>query len=198
MLPDFPDVKRELQRRLVKRFEWLVDQKAPISARIRRFRQAEGDKFVFEDEEGNVVRKGFHTFEARVEIPTALPITQAATVAADQLERAAEHMAAESEGLLFTTLQEAVASVGNVFDARGQPFHPSMMWDMIEGMQIDFDKYGRPEMPLIVLHPDAFESIRPKLPEWEADPILKKRRNEVLTKKKEEWRDRESNRKLAG
>ena len=73
-----------------------------------------------------------------------------------------------------------------------------MMWDMLEKIHIDFDKNGQPRMPNMVIHPDTLERIRPKLAEWEADPAIKKRRIEILAKKKEEWRDRESNRKLVG
>ncbi len=198
MLPDFPDVKAKLEARLLKHFQALIDRKAPLMARIRRYRQAEGDKFVFEDDAGNVIRKGFLKFQASVEVPMSLPIDQAARMSAAQLEGAAEKIAAQSEGLLFTTLGEAVESVGNVLDARGEPFSPSMMWDAIEKMQVDFNDRGQPEMPTIVLHPDTFEAIRPKLQQWENDPLLRKRRREVLMKKKEEWRDRESNRKLVG
>ena len=96
MLPDYPDFKCELQRSLLKRFEMLIDRKAPLMARIRRHRQPEGDKFVIEDEEGNTIRKDFVKFEARVEIPISLPIAQAASTSVEQFERAAEIIAAQS------------------------------------------------------------------------------------------------------
>jgi len=198
MLPDYPEIKRKLQRGLGRRFELLIDQKAPHVARIRRIGQAEGDKFTFEDEEGTIVEKGFHRFEGRVEVPIKLPLVEINKTVAKQIEQAAETIAAQSEGLLFTAHKEAVESVGNVFDARGQQYNPLMMWDMIEKVHIDFDENGRPEMGIVVMHPDTLARIRPQIEKWEADPVLKKRRAEVLAKKKEEWRDRESNRTLVG
>ena len=63
---------------------------------------------------------------------------------------------------------------------------------------IDFDEKGNPILPTIVLHPDMMKRIEGKLAEWESDPELQARRKNILAKKKEEWRDRESNRKLVG
>jgi hypothetical protein len=198
MLPDYPEIKRHLHRQLMTQFEALVATKAPLAAQLRRIRQHEGDRFIFEDDEGHVTEKRHLTFQAPVQLPLRKPISETSLAVTEQLERAAESIAAQSEGLLFTAVQEAVESVGNAYDARGKEFHPNMMWDMLESIHVDFDKHGEPELPTIVLHPDMLAAIRHKLPEWEADPDLKKRRTEVLQRKKEEWRDRESHRKLVG
>jgi hypothetical protein len=71
-----------------------------------------------------------------------------------------------------------------------------MLMDMLETMPIDFDRSGKPKMPTVVLHPDMFRSIEPKLREWEKDPELRARREAMLARKKEEWRVRESRRRL--
>jgi hypothetical protein len=42
------------------------------------------------------------------------------------------------------------------------------------------------------------KKIEAKISEWECDPELKRQQAEILVRKKEEWRDRESNRKLVG
>ena len=87
MLPDYPDLKTKLHQELMVRFSARVDQMAPLMARIRRYRQAEGDKFVFEDEEGSVIKKGFHRFERRIEIPSSLPPRETAKAVDDQPKR---------------------------------------------------------------------------------------------------------------
>jgi hypothetical protein len=52
-----------------------------------------------------------------------------------QALEAAKGIAQQSEGLLFSTLDEELKQVGNAIDAGGRPFHPNMMWDGIERME---------------------------------------------------------------
>lgn len=198
MLPDFPALKSELSRRMMRRFQDLVDANAPLMARIRRHVQHEGDKFLYEDQNGRHVKKGFVKATAQIAVPANEPVDAALFTTERELERAAGEIAAQSEGLLFTAMHEATESVGNVLDAAGKPFDATMMWDMIERMQIEFDSLGHPEWPTIVLHPDTLASIRDTLADWESNPAFRRRRESIIARKREEWRDREINRKLVG
>jgi hypothetical protein len=198
MLPDYPELKRELVADLNLLLRLLVRQNAPLVGRIKNYRQVEGDKFTVETNE-QYVTKTFKQLSAQVAIPAGLSSSDTHTKFMEQLVDAAENIAHQSEGMLFSTLDEVTASTGNVLDAKGEPFHPSVLWDMVEKTDLEFDeKTGKPRLPSIVLHPDVMKSILPKFAEWEADLELKARRTEVLEKKKDEWRDRESRRKLVG
>lgn len=199
MLPDYPELKRKLRADLNLRLQLLVIQNAPLAAEIRQYCQAEGDKFTYENAEGELETKNFQKISAKIEIPAGLSSTEMHEQFGAKMVEAAEAIAQQSEGILFSTMEEVTRRVGNTFDARGKPFEPNMLWDMLEKAHMDFDeKTGQPEFPTIVLHPDMLKAIAPRFAEWEADPKLQQRRREVLAKKKEEWRDREGLRKLVG
>jgi hypothetical protein len=48
----------------------------------------------------------------------------------------------------------------------------------------------------MVLHPVMMETMKKLWAEWETDAAFMKRYNEIIAEKREEWRDRESRRKL--
>ena len=83
-----------------------------------------------------------------------------------------------------------------MFDAGGKPFHPEMLLEAIERMPIEFDDKGNPKLPTITMNPAQMERIKDKLTEWESDSVLRDRYEAIMRKKREEWLDRESNRKL--
>ncbi len=47
-----------------------------------------------------------------------------------------------------------------------------------------------------ILNPEQFEKIKTEIPKWEADPIFNTRHKLIIEKKRQEWIDRENNRKL--
>jgi hypothetical protein len=177
----------------------MVNMYAPLASRLKAYHQEEGDKFAIETTEGKIITKGFRRMEARFEVPRGLSSTATHEEFINQTSEAAKSIARQSEGILFSTLDEETKRVGNAIDAKGKPFDANMMWDALEKIDLEFDeRSGEPKMPTIVVHPEMMRAIAQKITEWEADPALHKRRIEVLRKKKEEWRDRESRRKLVG
>lgn len=199
MLPDYPELKHELRADLNFQFRLMVNMAAPLASRIRSYYQAEGDHFTFETTEGQLVTKGFQRMEARFELPTGLASSATHEEFLKRASESAKAIAHQTEGVLFSTLDEETRRSGNAIDAKGKPFDPGLMWDAIERMDLEFDECsGEPKMPTIVLHPDMMKAIAQKIADWEADPAFQKRRIEVLAAKKEQWRDRESCRKLVG
>ena len=51
-------------------------------------------------------------------------------------------------------------------------------------------------MPQLVVSPQMGATLREKIPEWEKDLEHKKKFDELIEKKRKEWNDRESHRKL--
>ena len=80
----------------------------------------------------------------------------------------------------------------------GQPFSADLYFKMLETVQIDFDDYGRPDVSgvRLVMHPDQAQKVQPLMAEWQNDEAFQCRYREIMLKKRDEWRDRESNRKL--
>lgn len=198
MLPDYPQLKRKFRQRLFRFMQRKINEGAPLVARIPHFIQSEGLGFRYEDSSGAVRTSSPAEVKATFSIPKNLPPLKTIQQVFEALQSAAQDMARQSETALFRTLDESTRESGNVVDSAGRPFEPGILLETLEKIWIDFDENGHPEMPTMVLHPDLFNSIKDRLPEWESDPEFISKRREILAKKKEEWRDRESHRKLVG
>src|ERR1022692_696816 len=149
MLPDFPEPKAKMRRRLTAMMKMAVDEQAPLAAGIKARLQVEGDAFSFETAEGKVETKKFKEISVKFEIPKGLSPQKTEEELAVKLKEVASSMARQTEGLLFSTLDGATKASGNAFDARGRPFHLSMFWDAVEKMDVDFDERGNAELPTI-------------------------------------------------
>ncbi|MCK4818719.1 hypothetical protein KA005_23305, partial [bacterium] len=95
-------------------------------------------------------------------------------------------------------LNEVTAKTGNVVDAGGQPLSHELLLKTLETIQLDFDDNGKPIMPTLVVSPQQYEKIKVKNIEWENDPECQKQFEQMMNRKRKEWHDRESNRKLVG
>ena len=86
--------------------------------------------------------------------------------------------------------------VGTSINAMGRPFSTDLLLEALERIQLDFDDDDNPKFPTMVVSPEMFEKIKDKLPAVGEDPNFDKRFEELILMKKQEWHDRESNRKL--
>jgi hypothetical protein len=92
---------------------------------------------------------------------------------------------------------EAANSSGNVVSI-GSEFTPDSLLEVISRVPEDFDPrtLERKEGPVFVLHPDTASKVLPQAKQWEQDPEFKAKLDAIIERKREEWRDREANRKL--
>jgi hypothetical protein len=98
--------------------------------------------------------------------------------------------------LFFTKIEEATEKTGNIVDGKGKPFSPEFFLEALDKILIEFDDQGQPYLPTMFVSPELGNRIKDKLPEWESDPNHKKQFDELINKKRAEWNDRESHRKL--
>src|SRR6516225_9730597 len=73
MLPDYPELKRELRADLNLQLRLVVNMSAPLASRIRSYHQAEGDRFTYETTEGKLITKRFLRMAAKLEVHQASP-----------------------------------------------------------------------------------------------------------------------------
>lgn len=198
MLPDYPKLKRQFRKRLDRFVKQKVTERAPLVRRIHAYLQVEGEEIRFEDHQGNIRSSRPKEVKAAFSIPTNLPPLDTIQQVFQSLEGVAEDMARQSETMVFEKLDESTRETGNVLDAKGRPFEPEMLLEMLDSIWIDFDENGKPEMPTVVLHPDLFNSIKDRFKELDSDQDFLRKRAQIMARKKEEWRDRESHRKLVG
>ena len=197
MLPDFTRVKTCANRDLLRRVRQQIPAEAPLMKGVATFHQHEGKlgKIVCTDgSEGTI---GFKSVSCesvlnreemkRFDIEALL---QKLTAFAQQIGQAQTQQ-------MLALAGEAAESVGNVVRTGGE-LTPDKFLEVFRLVEMDFDPQTLRPKPghVIAMHPDIAASVIPKVKEWEKDPKHKEEYERIIAVKREEWRDREANRKL--
>jgi len=195
MLPDFPKSKRELEKQLRIRMRKFVETHSPLMALAQPVTQHEGREYSYEQVGFGIISEGYQQAQAKIEIKFGeIPDLVGEKLLA-KVDQAAGEIARQMAQFGYAKLDEAITKGGNKIDAQGQPFSQSMYLQMIERMEMGFDKRGKPTHTFIT-HPDMAKAIMAKMGEWEKDDAFQRKYKELMQRKREEFRDRESNRKL--
>ena len=196
MLPDYPALKQKLNEK----FEDIIKNKVqeePFLSQIQRKIIQEGNTFSITSSDGYSSKTDYEEFASHYEISFDEIIKNGPEAfyskAAEVSKELANNMVKHSIGVL----EEVTERTGNVVKReKGKPITPTVILDAIEKMEIGFDEKGNPIMPTLLISSEDFEKIKNNLREWEANGELEERRKEIIEKKRKEWLDRESNRKL--
>ncbi|MBS1805504.1 MAG: hypothetical protein JST28_19245 [Acidobacteria bacterium] len=189
MLPDFPTLKKILDDVAFLRIDAATREKWPILNTIRGFTAHEGAEHSFLQEGfGTIVQKP-EAHQARVEIKFAEVPDLIGERLHLKLDGIATEMAKQAAAQFYARLGEETAKVGNAIDAEGKPMSQELALRMLERVEWTPDS-------IFLAHPTMAEALGKQWKEWEKDRAFMKQYNEIMSRKKEQWRDRESNRKL--
>ncbi len=197
MLPDFPRLKKRLLR-----LAWFEHrgriQADDLLGKIRAVPYHEGRGFTTGDVDGYVEHTEPEVMAFPYQIERNAIVERGLDAFRESLAEATALQIQAMHEMLLRKASEATERVGNKVDAGGQPFSAELYFQMLETVQIDFDELGRPDISgtRMVMHPDQAERVRALMEQWEKDESFQKRYRDIMLKKREEWRDRESNRKL--
>jgi hypothetical protein len=131
-----------------------------------------------------------------IEVSAKLEFKETVRSLKEKTERLTLDFAAQLEKLFFDRFHEITESVGNAIDMKGAPFTAESYLDSIERIEIEFDIFGFPILPMQVIHPAMAETVRSEMARLGAESCLRDRANALLEQKRKEWRDRESRRRL--
>lgn len=198
MLPDLPELKRDLQR--------VIDQylHRQVRARMGIFDEAprhiihEGEHMRIIRADGSVEESNLK--ESSAEMRIKMEEIPALTIA-ERLERLnamAEEMARQMSEHLFGTLDSVLTKAGQVVDGKGKPFDAESIFSALDSIQLEFDETGQHHNLSLVIPPAMSERVKAAFAQIDADPELKRRHEELIARKRGEWRDREATRKLVG
>lgn len=95
--------------------------------------------------------------------------------------------------MVYDQIDFTCKDAGTTLDAGGKPLDLDMYLQLLEKMEIDFDQQGNAHLPTLVT--SSVEIVR-RVQTWSDEPESKAKIDALLEKKRTEWRDRESNRKL--
>jgi hypothetical protein len=191
MLPDFPESKREIHKKLVQLTERLEREKAPLLAQIKSFAQHEGKVHSYDRIGAKPVSEGYE----ELKVPLTITFSEVPDLVGDRLLAKIDAMAT----VLATTrmemfrrkFDEVTREVGNALDAKGAPFTQDMFFRMLERVDMEF---GPDNQPTTTWH--TTPELTKVYESWQTDPSFRARYEEILDRKRDAWRDRESDRKL--
>ena len=196
MLPDFPMLKRKIQEMTEKDMQKQVYQDSILS-RIRREQLFEGNRSSMKTEDGKTEESNYRKFSAPYSLEREDIINKGHVVFIENIrDEMIENVRGQQIRQLFDIVGKAAEKSGNVVNGKGQPITFERFLELFEKVQIDFDEEGNPHGLSIATDPSMFAKIEKKLQEWENNPEYNKKYEEILEKKRKEYHDRESRRKL--
>jgi len=191
MLPDFPKIKKRLKDKTNLHLKNIMNQN-PLFSQIKVERHFEGDKIVAGTVDGEIDVSTHKEIESRIEVKREDIIAKGPMAFIEHIGAIAKQMDAQKEKMLFDKIKEVTDKTGNIVDGKGQPLTFDLFMKTLEKIQIDFDEQSNPYLPTLVVPPEIGAKIKDQLSEWESNPAYK----ELIEKKRKEWNDRESHRKL--
>jgi hypothetical protein len=195
MLPDYPRVKRQIQEK----FEEIIRkeiEKDPFLSQIGRHEIHEGNSLTVTSTDGYSRTTQYQDIATDFKIEVDEIIKRGIAAFFSRIPDITKEMIRKQSQLVINVTEEVTERTGNVVSANSEPISPQLILAVLEKMAINFDEFGNPIMPTLIVAPEEFEKTKAALAKLESDPDLRKRQMELFAKKRKEWIDRENNRKL--
>jgi len=106
-------------------------------------------------------------------------------------------MVRKQTGFALERLNEDIPQSQTV-NAKGKKLNAEIILEMLETIQLEFYPDGRPHKLHVIGGLLTSERIKAVAEEFRNNPELQKRYDNLLARKREEWRAREADRKLVG
>jgi hypothetical protein len=195
MLPDFPEAKQKVAQRLLRAVDAKRAETIHVFDQSPQFILHEGQLLVIVREDGVVTEVEMNHLSVEFSIPDDEFERISPEALSAKIESAAIEMGRKQLERVYQHIDETVT---NRVSTEGQPVGPEHLLQCFETIQVDFDAKGNPKFPTIVMHPSQSEVYQKAANEIESTPHLRQRLENAIAQKREEWRARESNRKLVG
>lgn len=195
MLPDFPTIKMKFRQALERHVDRRIRQE-PLISQIRRERQFEGSRMSIGGGDEPRQTSGYKELVGLLEVPTAEIISKGPSAFYERVEDLASQLQEQQVRMMRADIERVVKETGNVVDAKGRPLTFEVFEESLDKVWMDFDEQGEPQLPTIFTTPELGLKLRTKMAEWFSNPQYKERYERLIERKKEEWNDREGNRKL--
>jgi hypothetical protein len=197
MLPDLPNQKRLIHKRIITPTFERARRSDPLLTRINHLRQFEGITHNYQTVDGKAKNMAYKRMEVKYEITIEDVVDGGLDVILAKVEKMGERAASKMAKHSFKTISEAISESGNSINNEGKPLTKESFLEVFKKIQIDFDEEsGMASMPTVYIHPKLSESVKKMIEDAKSDPEHKKQFDEVLEQKRKEWNDREALRKL--
>ena len=194
MLPDFPLLKDKVLKAInrLASAEMLSD---PLLSEAHHINHHEGNRFDGFSQDGAGEHE-YHIAEHDISISTSELISDGPSAVFKHIPEIAAAMANQAKKGMFSTFEKAAEVSGNVISPiEGEPT-PEYVLAIYEKISLDFDTRGSPKLDSIVIVSNKPEAVRRARERMMSDPDYRKRFEALIEKKRTEWNNRESCRRL--
>ena len=193
MLPDFLKTKEKLKRMIdAERKKAQLQHMGPF-ADVPQSKIFEGDKVVFISENGSCEEVKMEKAEVKIEIKWEEIEEMTHARVLDKIDTLARDMGGKIAKSLYELMSEAAEEAGNVSSSDGAPISVDLLLEGIGKMHLSFDEEGQSGLTFAA-NPKLSPSLDKTISQLKTDPRYQK----LMEQKREEWRVRESRRKLVG
>lgn len=191
MLPSFTKINKKFENALQIYIDDISHKSQFISKLAVTKISFEGNK-IARMKNGKWIISNYEKVSTRFSFAADDIIKDGPLVLIENYVKSAEEIKKASEKLLFEELEEAADEEGNSTDFGGK-FDPYKFMESIEKIELSFDDFGNYSLELINFSNENYKIL---VDEFENNPNFFKRWEEMMERKRKEWNDRESNRKL--
>jgi len=196
MLPDFPDVKKHISES--RSAQVSAGQFGdPVLAKVRTYRQHEGDQFTIIREDGTSSTSRQREIRSEA-MEFRLPEIQTRGEVAifETVYKAFGQVHVASRRLFSERINEEPI---NRVDGKGRQFTSEVYLEILESLEMSFDEQGNwnePDFWQERPNPATLRTVEAVRKRVDEDPELKSRLDALIDRKREAFNDREANRKL--
>ena len=198
MLPDFLKTKEKLNIMIDFNLKQAILLHLGPLADIRETIYFEGSKTVINYDDGSVSEIESEEFHVMLKLDINEIETMTHDKVLEKINDLAKEMAEKQAKFFYKRIGEFAEEAGNVVSGEGETFSMDIFFEVLEKISRDFDHAGKPDEINFAASPELFQSISKVFNEAKSDPEIQKRFDAIMEQKREEWRVRESNRKLVG
>jgi len=196
MIPDFPDEKEKLMQLWNKYLQKKISENLGFLGTLPQYRNYEGDQWKLSREDGSVEVIDYDHIQGLLDINVDEVPDLTPEKIRQKLDNLANEIAAQMSKNTYAEISRVTKLSGNEIDAKNKPFSKELFLELIEKVVLDFDQNGDLNQPTMVMDPVFWEKNKDKIMAWEKDEEFVRKHEQLIAKKKEEWIDRENNRKL--
>lgn len=197
-LPKYPQLKKKLAKMMMDFFETSTKNELGPLRDVRRFIQHEGKTLIHNTMDNNAKDKELKYVEVKTDFRVAyadIPNMGPEDVL-KILQDKAKDFGSQQAKHQYQVIAQTTEETGNVVNGNGKAFTIDTFFEVMEKIQIDFDEFGNPNMPTMVVGSSGAEQAKKVIQEAEQNPDIKKRMDELMLKKKEEHDAEQARRKL--
>jgi hypothetical protein len=196
MLPDFPELKRHISQL---RSEELSAMRFadPVLAKVRSYRQHEGERFTIVREDGSSTTSQQRQLRSEnMEFRLADIQARGEIAIFETISKAHQQIATAGRRLFSERLEEEPI---NRVDGAGRRFSPDMYLEILESLDLSFDERGnwiKPDFWQERPNPALLKTVEAVRQRFHDEPELKSKLDDLVKRKRAVFNDREANRKL--